>query len=177
MVLLQKWTEILGEHDTFYEVFDPDIQFGSETVTASVSENILDIYQDLKDFVMAYSLGNEEVMNDSLAECRSHFVEFWGQRLVNVLRALHQLTFSGFTREGEMRPVKPNAPERNSSDGYITFSDLTMNEFLSAFKETISAQEMSLLPLRQFEGDHPCGSPSRCAGGGVMSEKGTGARF
>lgn len=115
MVLLQKWTEILGEHDTFYEVFDPDIQFGSETVTASVSENILDIYQDLKDFVMAYSLGNEEVMNDSLAECRSHFVEFWGQRLVNVLRALHQLTFSGFTHEGEMRPVKPNAPEENSS--------------------------------------------------------------
>ncbi|HNU77220.1 MAG: 3'-5' exonuclease [Prolixibacteraceae bacterium] len=28
-----------------------------------------------------------------------------------------------------------------------------MNEFLSAFKETISAQEMSLLPLRQFEGE------------------------
>ena len=88
---LDKWAGKLGEYDTFYEVFDPEIQFGSETVTAGISENLLDIYQDLKDFVTAYSLGNEEVMNDALAECISHFREFWGQRLVNVLRALHQL--------------------------------------------------------------------------------------
>jgi hypothetical protein len=83
--------ELLGEHDSFYEVFDPNIQFGDETVTASISENLVDIYQDLKDFVTAYSIGNEEVMNDTLSECIYHFNEFWGQQLVNVLRAVHML--------------------------------------------------------------------------------------
>lgn len=92
--LHQKWLSQLGEHDDFYEVFNPEIQFGSETVTASISENLLDIYQDLKDFITAYSIGNEEVMNDSLAECVFHFKEFWGQQLVNVLRAVHMLVVS-----------------------------------------------------------------------------------
>jgi hypothetical protein len=88
---LEKWNAKLGEYDVYYEVFDPDIQFGSETVTASISESLLDIYQDLKDCMTAYSVGNEETMFDALGECINHFRDFWGQRLVNVLRALHQL--------------------------------------------------------------------------------------
>ena len=115
-LLLEKWTEKLGEDDSFYEVFDPEIQFGSETVTASIAENISDIYQELKDFVIAYSLGNEEVMNDALVECRNHFGEFWGQRLVNVLRALHQLAFSGVDREETgKRPDKGQAGKSSSN--------------------------------------------------------------
>ena len=94
-VLHQKWLQVLKEYDSYYEVFDPSIQFGNETVTASVSENLLDIYQDLKDFLTAYSIGNEDVMNDSLYDCNYHFEDFWGQRLVNVLRAIHMLIYSG----------------------------------------------------------------------------------
>lgn len=90
-LLHQRWLTLLGEHDSFYEVFDPDIQFGEETVTSGISENLLDIYQVLKDFVTAYSLGDESVMNDALCECVQQFEDYWGQRLVNVLRAVHQL--------------------------------------------------------------------------------------
>lgn len=93
-VLHQKFLQILNEYDNFYEVFDPNIQFGNETVTASISENLMDIYQDLKNFLIAYSIGNEEVMNDALFDCTYHFEEFWGQQLVNVLRAVHMLVFS-----------------------------------------------------------------------------------
>jgi hypothetical protein len=93
-VLHQKWVEQLNEYDNFYEVFDPSIQFGQETVTASISENLLDIYQDLKNFLIAYSIGNEDVMNDALVDCMYHFEEFWGQQLVNVLRAVHMLVYS-----------------------------------------------------------------------------------
>lgn len=90
-MLHQRWLTLLGEHDSFYEVFDPDIQFGEETVTSGISENLLDIYQVLKDFITSYSLGDESVMNDTLYECVQQFEDFWGQRLVNVLRAVHQL--------------------------------------------------------------------------------------
>jgi hypothetical protein len=108
-VLHQKWLELLNEYDSFYEVFDPSIQFGQETVTASVSENLLDIYQDLKNFLIAYSIGNEEVMNDALVECAEHFEEFWGQQLVNVFRAVHMLVYSNadFSKENNNDEVQP----------------------------------------------------------------------
>lgn len=109
----QKWLSLLNENDSFYEVFDPNIQFGHEAVTASISENLLDIYQDVKNFIIAYSLGNEEVMNDALAECNEHFAEFWGQQVVNVLRAVHKLVYSAtdFGEKGfddEVQPGKGN---------------------------------------------------------------------
>lgn len=108
-VLHQKWLLQLNEYDSFYEVFDPDIQFGKETVTASISENLLDIYQDLKNFLISYSIGNEEVMNDALYECTMHFVDFWGQQVVNVLRAIHMLVYSDadFDRQPPDRQIQP----------------------------------------------------------------------
>jgi hypothetical protein len=108
-MLHQKWLQLLNEHDSFYEVFDPSIQFGQETVTASISENLLDVYQDLKNFLIAYSIGNEEVMNDALAECVEHYEEFWGQQLVNVLRAVHMLVYSNtdFSKEINNEEVQP----------------------------------------------------------------------
>lgn len=108
-VLQEKWMQLLNEYDSFYEVFDPSIQFGQETVTASISENLLDIYQDLKNFVISYSIGNEEVMNDALVECVEHFEEFWGQQLVNVLRAVHMLLYSNadFDKKNDNDTVQP----------------------------------------------------------------------
>ncbi len=93
-ILHQKWLQLLNEYDNFYEVFDPNIQFGQEKVTASISENLMDIYQDVKNFLISYSIGNEEVMNDALCDCTYHFEEFWGQQLVNVLRAVHMLVYN-----------------------------------------------------------------------------------
>lgn len=116
-LLQQKWLQKLGEYDAYPEVFDPEIQFGSETVTASISESILDIYQDLKDFITSYRLGNEEVMNDALAECSGHFRDFWGQRLVNVLRAVHQLAFAGIEwDESASGTAKPQRGDDKSSN-------------------------------------------------------------
>ena len=33
-------------------------------------------------------------MNDSLCLCKEHFAEFWGQRLVNTMRALHDVKYN-----------------------------------------------------------------------------------
>ena len=110
-VLQQKWLQALGEYDSFYEVFDPSIQFGQETVTASVSENLMDIYQSLKDFLEAYSMGNDDVMNDAFYQCCLSFEEYWGQNLVNVLRAIHQLVYSDvdFEKDDDGDEVKPGS--------------------------------------------------------------------
>jgi hypothetical protein len=93
-MLHQKWMQLLGENDSFYDVFDPNIQFSEEAVRSSISENLLDVYQDLKDFITSYSINNEDVMYDSLSECIFHFEQFWGQQLLTVLRAVHMLLYS-----------------------------------------------------------------------------------
>ena len=112
-MLQQKWLQLMGEHDNYHEVYDPNIQFGDEMVTASISESLLDVYQVLKDFLIAYSLGDEAIMNDTFYDCMYHFEVFWGQRLVNVLRAVHMLVYSGVdfeesTNENNVKPGTGN---------------------------------------------------------------------
>lgn len=89
--LLSRLQSKFGQFDSYLEVFDPNFQFSEAPLDASISENLCDIYQDLKDFVMAYRIANTELMEAAIWECRNNFTEYWGQRLVNCLRAIHQL--------------------------------------------------------------------------------------
>ena len=91
--ILNKLEVKLGQFDAYYDVFDPSIHLTEAAVEANISENVADIYQDLKDFILAYRIGTLEVMNDALWECRNNFEQFWGQRLVNGLRAIHNLVY------------------------------------------------------------------------------------
>ncbi|MFV0377325.1 MAG: DUF5063 domain-containing protein [Mangrovibacterium sp.] len=92
--LQQRIQNLLGEYDDYQEVFDADMQFSDTPLTASISENLADIYQDLKDFVMSYRTGDELVMEEALWECSDNFRNLWGQKLVNNLRAIHKLVYS-----------------------------------------------------------------------------------
>lgn len=114
-MLLQKWMQKLGEFDSYKEVFNPGMEFSEDALESSISENLLDIYQDLKDFISLYSLGNEEVMNDAISECSYQFREYWGQRLVNVLRAIHMLIVSE-TDLDEKKEIELNNDIKNESD-------------------------------------------------------------
>ncbi len=93
--LQQRIMNLLGGHDDYQEVFDPGMQFSDAPLTASISENLADIYQDLKDFIMLYRTGDELVMQEALWECLENFKNYWGQKLVNCLRAVHSLLYSG----------------------------------------------------------------------------------
>jgi hypothetical protein len=64
-------------------------------VPVTLSENMADIYQDMKDFLLLYQTGTQEVMNDAIWECRMNFENIWGQKLVNAMRAIHKFIYSG----------------------------------------------------------------------------------
>lgn len=84
-------TQLLGENDLFLETFHPDMPYSDTAVAVSISENMADIYQDLGNFIAVFQLGNKETMNDALFVCLRNFNDYWGQKLVNVLRAVHHL--------------------------------------------------------------------------------------
>ncbi|MDR0939876.1 MAG: DUF5063 domain-containing protein [Mediterranea sp.] len=85
--------EALGDRDDYLDVFVEDMIYSDQPIRRSISEDLADIYQDIKDFVFVFQLGLPEVMNDALARCRENFGTLWGQRLVNTLRALHDTKY------------------------------------------------------------------------------------
>ncbi len=85
---------VMGNSDTYLEVFAQDMQYSENPIQENVSEAMADIYQDLRDFIYVYSMGFDETMNDALARCIENFRTYWGQKLVNVLRQLHNVAYT-----------------------------------------------------------------------------------
>lgn len=83
-----------GSDDAYLEVFVQDMKYSDTPISESIAENLTDIYQDLKNCVTVYERGIAEHMNDALSVCIENFKTYWGQKLVNVLRALHSLKYS-----------------------------------------------------------------------------------
>ncbi|MCT4673507.1 MAG: DUF5063 domain-containing protein [Prolixibacteraceae bacterium] len=91
--LQNKISNFLGPHDNYTGYSDSEHYLLDEESQETLSENIMDVYQDLKDFVMSYQLGVEDAMEAALFECREHFQLYWGKNLLNGLRVLHILLY------------------------------------------------------------------------------------
>jgi hypothetical protein len=111
--------EKFGTADDYLEVFDEKAKETEGAVVSTISENMADIYQDIKDFLLLYQTGTGEVMNDAILECRLSFENFWGQKLVNSMRAIHSFLYSG-EEIGSIEEDDRNEEERNTSDWFIS---------------------------------------------------------
>ena len=105
---------LLGEKDDFLDVFVEDMVYSDQPIKKSISEELADIYQDIKDFIFVFQLGLNETMNDSLAICQENFETVWGQKLLNTLRALHD--------------AKYNQPEEEADQDEEGFYELSDND-------------------------------------------------
>lgn len=105
---------LLGEKDDFLDVFVEDMVYSDQPIKKSISEELADIYQDIKDFIFVFQLGLNETMNDSLAICQENFETVWGQKLLNTLRALHD--------------AKYNQPEEEADQDEEEFYELSDND-------------------------------------------------
>lgn len=86
--------DLFAEQDTYLDVFVEEMKYSDTPVTKNISEDLADIYQDIKNFVSLFRLGINETMHDAIIECNEHFRQYWGQRLVNTLRALHEIAYN-----------------------------------------------------------------------------------
>lgn len=87
-------SELMGDKDDYLDVFVQDMVYSDQPIKKSISEDLADIYQDIRDFIFVFQLGLNETMNDSLALCQENFGMLWGQKLVNTLRALHDVKYN-----------------------------------------------------------------------------------
>jgi hypothetical protein len=112
--------EKFGTANDYLEVFDEKINDAEGAIAASISGDMADIYQDVKDFLLLYQTGTGEVMNDAVWECRMNFENFWGQKLVNSMRAIHKFIYSGEEIGKVERKDDTNDENRNTADWFIT---------------------------------------------------------
>lgn len=110
---------IMKEKDDYLEVFTPDMAYSEGALTGSIAEDLSDIYQVLRDFIFVFKQGIRETMHDSIAICREHFAEYWGQTLVNTLRALHEAKFkdpdteeNSLREEKDINTILPDDPDQ-----------------------------------------------------------------
>ncbi len=116
----ETFREKFGTADDYLEVFDEKMKDSEGPVISSISENMADIYQDLKDFLLLYQTGTNEVMNDAVWECRLNYETFWGQKLVNSMRAIHKFIYSG-EEIGKIDDENIERDEsRNTADWFIS---------------------------------------------------------
>jgi hypothetical protein len=120
IVIHETLKEKFGTANDYLEVFDEKINESEGPVISGISENMADIYQDIKDFLLLYQTGTAEVMNDAVWECRMNFENFWGQKLVNSMRAIHKFIYSGEEIGKVKNDVDENDEKRNTSDWFIT---------------------------------------------------------
>lgn len=84
--------QIMGEKDDFLDVFVEDFRYSEHPVLCTVSENLADVYQQLRELVEAFREGYEESMQVALYDVMDEFNMQWGQKLLNALRAIHDVS-------------------------------------------------------------------------------------
>jgi len=87
-LIYQSFKKLLGQDDIIYIIQKKDI-----SVKASLAEYIIDVYQDIKDFLMLYQKPSISAKENAINECITLFEKHWGPRLLTSLNAMHTLIY------------------------------------------------------------------------------------
>lgn len=79
-------SSILGRYDEYWEIFDP--VFEKEAVAATLSDDLADVYMELKGPLIAYEKGQE---SDAIWQWKFNIKTHCGDHLVDALRTIHRL--------------------------------------------------------------------------------------
>lgn len=86
--------QLLGEDDVYLEVFEEDMKYSDTPIATTISENLCDLYQEFFNFVQTIKNSPAENVNDIVLAEKDNFKSYWGQTLVNVMRAIHNLKYA-----------------------------------------------------------------------------------
>lgn len=85
---------LLGEDDTYLEVFEDDMKYSDTPIGASISEGLADIFQVLYNIVQTAREATPELIAELMPEIHDDFANYWSQTLCNVLRALNKVYYT-----------------------------------------------------------------------------------
>ena len=86
---LGKLASLLGRFDLYREVFDP--VFDTEALTSTLSNDLSEIYCDLKEHLAQFDKGDPQSQSEAVWEWTFGMQTHWGHHLVDALRPIHLL--------------------------------------------------------------------------------------
>lgn len=86
--------QVMADEDVYLEVFLDNMKYSDTPISASVSENLADLYQEFYNLVNAVQYASSDDQSDVLGLCYENFTDYWGQTLCNVMRALHTIYYN-----------------------------------------------------------------------------------
>ena len=82
--------EKFGKDDEYW-ILDPQYINDTEPLKASISENLADIYQDMKDFIMLFQKNTHAARENAISDFKTLFGNHWGYSIGNILTRIHHL--------------------------------------------------------------------------------------
>lgn len=85
---------LLGEDDTYLEVFQEDMKYSDTPIGATISEGMADLYQVFYNFLLTVRDAPNELILAALSAIHEDFKTYWSAVLCNVMRPLNQLRYN-----------------------------------------------------------------------------------
>ncbi len=83
----------LGDDDKYWIVRNTGLN-EYEPQEASLADNLADIYQDMKDFLMLYQRNSDAAKENAVADFKNHFQNHWGVRALRAANRFHELMYN-----------------------------------------------------------------------------------
>ena len=84
---------LMGEDDTYLEVFEDDMKYSDTPLGASVSESLADLFQVFYNFLEAVREAPDDLVASAVSAVKEDFESFWAQTLCNVMRPLNTIYY------------------------------------------------------------------------------------
>lgn len=85
---------IMTDEDVYLEVFVEDMKYSDTPISAFVSENLADLYQEFYNLIQSVKEAPDDGRQSLVEQCKENFVNYWGQTLCNVMRALNSIFYN-----------------------------------------------------------------------------------
>lgn len=108
--------DLLDREDLFLETLSDDMQYSDVPMTARISECLADVYQPVGNLVGILRDENFVALPTAISFTHAQFEEYWGDRLLAALRALHRVRY---TQEAELAAVIPTLPTEEDFEAHI----------------------------------------------------------
>jgi len=88
--------KIFGPLDSYFALNETH-----DIIEASLSDNMADIYQDMKDFVMVFQKNTYQSRLNAITQARILFAERWGSVLLQALFTCHKISLNAPAKESD----------------------------------------------------------------------------
>lgn len=85
---------VMGEDDTYLDVFEDEMKFSDTPIAATVSEGVADLFQVFYNYIETVRDATDDLIADATATVRDDFATYWSRRLCNTLRAINAVKYN-----------------------------------------------------------------------------------